>query len=189
MSTADRRVISVLLENEPGALVMVAGLFSARGCNIDSLTVAVTEEKSLSRMTIISRESEAKISQIIKQLNKLVNVVRVSVLFPNKHIDREMLLAKVPCGDTQKSEGSFCQLCKMAEEHGARLTKSGAGKCVFEMISSSEDIENFAQALSVWHPLEVVRSGAISVSCEDLALAEPGTTKVTRNKNQGEKKT
>ncbi len=184
MSTADRRVISVLLENEPGALVMVAGLFSARGCNIDSLTVAVTEEESLSRMTIISWESEEKISQIIKQLNKLVNVVQVSVLFPNEHIDREMLLAKVPC-----SEETFSQLCNFAEQHGARLIKSGAGKCVFEIISSSEGIENFAQALSEWHPLEIVRSGAISVSCEDLAPPESGAAKVTRKKKQGEKKT
>ncbi len=181
---ADRRVISVLLENEAGALVMVAGLFSARACNIDSLTVAETEDRSLSRMTIVSRENERKISQIVKQLSKLASVAQVSVPLPHKHIDREMLLAKVPCEDTQKSRSA---LRKFAEQYGARIIKNGAGKCIFEMFSSSEIIEDFAQALSAWHPLEVVRSGAISVSCEDLMLSD--ATKTARNRNQGEKKT
>ncbi|MEL0271273.1 MAG: acetolactate synthase small subunit, partial [Gammaproteobacteria bacterium] len=90
-----RHIISVLLENEFGALSRVAGLFSARGFNIESLTVAPTNDPTLSRMTIVSMGDDAIIEQIIKQTNKLVDVVKVSDLTAEKHIERELLLLKV----------------------------------------------------------------------------------------------
>src|SRR4030065_2680423 len=90
-----RHVISILLENESGALSRVAGLFSARGYNIESLTVAPTEDPTLSRMTLVTRGSDEIIEQITKQLNKLVDVVKLSDLSEGPHIEREMLLIKV----------------------------------------------------------------------------------------------
>ena len=99
-----RRIISILLENESGALSRVAGLFSARGYNIESLTVAPTEDDTLSRMTIVTVGSNQIIEQIIKQLNKLIDVVRVIDLTDGPHIERELLLAKVVTEDKSREE-------------------------------------------------------------------------------------
>src|SRR5450830_2164256 len=96
-----RHIISLLMENESGALSRVAGLFSARGYNIESLTVAATEDPTLSRMTIVTSGSEAVIEQIIKQLNKLIDVVKVLDLNDGKFIERELMLVKV------KATGAF----------------------------------------------------------------------------------
>ena len=90
-----RHIISLLLENEPGALSRVSGLFSARGYNIESLTVAPTEDSSLSRMTIVTHGTDEIIEQITKQLNKLVDVVKLLDLTEGAHIEREMMLIKV----------------------------------------------------------------------------------------------
>jgi acetolactate synthase-1/3 small subunit len=90
-----RHIISVLLENEPGALSRVSGLFSARGYNIESLTVAPTEDPTMSRMTIVTSGSDDVIEQINKQLNKLVDVVKVIDLSEGEHIERELMLVKV----------------------------------------------------------------------------------------------
>jgi acetolactate synthase-1/3 small subunit len=90
-----RRIISVLLENESGALSRVAGLFSARGYNIESLTVATTEDKTLSRLTVVTCGSDAVIEQILKQLNKLIDVVKVVDITEGAHLEREVILVKV----------------------------------------------------------------------------------------------
>src|SRR3970040_1476501 len=100
-----RHVISILLENESGALSRVAGLFSARGYNIESLTVAPTEDPTLSRMTLVTRGSDEIIEQITKQLNKLVDVVKLIDLTEGAHIEREMLLVKVKAAGTAREEG------------------------------------------------------------------------------------
>src|SRR5690348_13305343 len=99
-----RHIISILLENEAGALSRVAGLFSARGYNIESLTVAPTEDATLSRMTLVTRGSEDIIVQIIKQLNKLVDVVKLMDLTEGAHIEREMLLIKVKTAGAAREE-------------------------------------------------------------------------------------
>ena len=93
-----RHIISILLENEAGALSRVAGLFSARGYNIESLTVAPTEDPSLSRMTLVTCGTDEIIEQIIKQLNKLIDVVKLMDLTEGPHIEREMMLVKVQRG-------------------------------------------------------------------------------------------
>ncbi|HEX6008421.1 MAG TPA: acetolactate synthase small subunit, partial [Burkholderiales bacterium] len=90
-----RHIISVLLENEAGALSRVSGLFSARGYNIESLTVAPTEDETLSRMTVVTSGSDEVIEQITKQLNKLIDVVKVVDLSEGDHIERELMLVKV----------------------------------------------------------------------------------------------
>ncbi|OGA27538.1 MAG: acetolactate synthase small subunit, partial [Betaproteobacteria bacterium RIFCSPLOWO2_02_FULL_68_150] len=99
-----RHIISVLLENEAGALSRVAGLFSARAYNIESLTVAPTEDASLSRMTIVTSGSEDVIEQITKQLNKLVEVVKVVDLSDAEHIERELMLIKVRAGAKERED-------------------------------------------------------------------------------------
>ena len=99
-----RHIVSLLMENEAGALSRVAGLFSARGYNIESLTVAPTEDATLSRMTIVTSGSDEVIEQIIKQLNKLVDVVKVLDLNDGKHIERELMLVKVKATAQVKDE-------------------------------------------------------------------------------------
>ena len=99
-----RHIISLLMENESGALSRVSGLFSARGYNIESLTVAPTEDPSLSRMTIVTTGSNEVIEQIIKQLNKLIDVVKVLDLNDGKHIERELMLVKVKASHQYREE-------------------------------------------------------------------------------------
>ncbi|HNV89277.1 MAG TPA: acetolactate synthase small subunit, partial [Methylotenera sp.] len=99
-----RHIVSLLMENEAGALSRVAGLFSARGYNIESLTVAATEDPTLSRMTIVTSGSDEVIEQIIKQLNKLVDVVKVLDLNDGKFIERELMLIKVKATSTHREE-------------------------------------------------------------------------------------
>ena len=99
-----RHIISILLENESGALSRVAGLFSARGYNIQSLTVAPTEDPSLSRMTLVTSGSDEIIEQITKQLNKLIEVVKLVDLTEGKHIEREMMLVKLQAAGEARTE-------------------------------------------------------------------------------------
>ena len=99
-----RHIISVLMENEPGALSRVVGLFSQRNYNIDSLTVAPTDESSLSRLTLTTEGDDAKIEQITKHLNKLVDVVKLVDLTDGAHIERELMLVKVKASGSQREE-------------------------------------------------------------------------------------
>ena len=99
-----RHIISILLENEPGALSRVVGLFSARGYNIETLTVAPTEDPSLSRMTIVSVGSEDVIEQITKHLNRLVDVVKLIDLSDGPHIERELMLIKIRAVGKEREE-------------------------------------------------------------------------------------
>ena len=109
-----RHIISVLLENEPGALSRVSGLFSARGYNIESLTVAPTEDATMSRMTLVTVGSDDVIEQITKQLNKLVEVVKVIDLTEGNHIERELMLVKVrAAGDTRARVLEFCEVFRV----------------------------------------------------------------------------
>ena len=99
-----RHIISILLENESGALSRVAGLFSARGFNIESLTVAPTDDPSLSRMTLVTSGSDEIIEQITKHLNKLVDVIKVIDLNESRHIERELMLIKLLAKDVHREE-------------------------------------------------------------------------------------
>jgi len=149
-----RHVISILMENEAGALSRVAGLFSARGYNIEALTVAPTEDPSLSRMTLVTRGDEAIIEQITKQLNKLIDVVRLLDLSDGPHIEREMMLIKV------KAERSH-------REEVIRLTDIFRGKVldvtdttfVIELTGKSSKLDAFISAVHEDLVVEVVRTG------------------------------
>lgn len=154
-----RHVISVLIENEAGALSRVSGLFSARGYNIESLTVAPTEDASLSRMTIISTGSDDIIEQITKQLNKLVDVIRLIDLNEGRAIERELMLVKVRAiGGEQREE-----LARLAEIYGGRIVDVTESSYILEMTGECDKHDAFLELVGAKRILEVVRSGVLGI--------------------------
>ncbi|HIF88622.1 MAG TPA: acetolactate synthase small subunit [Candidatus Thioglobus sp.] len=154
-----RHIISILLENEAGALSRVSGLFSARGFNIESLTVAQTNDPGLSRMTIVSSGSDRVIEQIVKQLNKLIDVVKVIDLTDQDHVERELMLIKV-CVN-KKDELEVKQLvdifsCKIVDVSDRTYTIEIAGK--------TRKLNAFLNALDFAIVMEVSRTGVTGIS-------------------------
>jgi len=154
-----RHIISILMENEAGALSRVAGLFSARGYNIESLTVAPTEDASLSRMTIVTRGSDEIIEQITKQLNKLIDIVKLYDLSEGEHIEREMLLLKVKADDKVKDE--ITRLCEIFRGHIIDVSDESY---VIEVVGDSDKLDAFIKALEKMEIIEVVRSGVSGIA-------------------------
>jgi len=155
-----RHIISVLLENEAGALSRVAGLFSARGYNIESLTVAPTEDPSLSRMTIITRGSDEIIEQITKQLNKLVDVVKLVDLTEGTHIEREMMLIKIQAvGGEQRAE-----IQRMADIFRGRIIDATDATFTIELTGTGDKLDAFIQAMAQGAIMETVRSGVSGIA-------------------------
>jgi len=161
-----RHIISILMENEAGALSRVAGLFSARGYNIESLTVAATEDPSLSRMTLVTRGSDRVIEQITKQLNKLVDVVKLVDLTQGAHIECELLLAKIRVG-AQGQE----RLEQYLAEFGGQVVDRTESNLTVEMTGDSEKLDSFLEAIGNDNFIEVVRSGVSGIGRGDRILA------------------
>ncbi len=160
-----RHIISILIENESGALSRVSGLFSARGYNIDSLTVAPTEDPSLSRMTIVSIGSDDIIEQITKQLNKLVDVVKVIDLSEAPHVERELLMIKVRA--TGKDREEMKRLADIFRGHIIDVTDSAY---VIELTGTSTKLDSFIAAIDPVLILETVRSGVSGIGRGDRML-------------------
>ena len=160
-----KHIISILLENESGALSRVAGLFSARGYNIESLTVAPTEDPSLSRMTIVTRGSETVVDQIIKQLNKLVDVVKLIDLAGTPHIEREMMLIKIRTTDKTRQE-----IKNMVDIFRGKIIDVTATSYVVEVTGPSDKLDSFIAALEQKSIIEVVRSGPTGISRGETGL-------------------
>jgi len=160
-----RHIISILMENEAGALSRVAGLFSARGYNIESLTVATTEDSSLSRMTLVTRGSDRVIEQITKQLNKLVDVVKLVDLTQGAHIECELLLAKI----TVSKDGQEQLLQYLAEYNGQVIDKTDA-MLTIEVSGDSEKLDSFINTVGKENILEVVRTGVSGIGKGDRVL-------------------
>ena len=160
-----RHIISLLLENEPGALCRVANLFSARGYNIESLSVAATEDTSVSRMTLVTSGSDAVIEQITKQLNKLVDVVRLMDITESRHVEREMMLIKVRASGAGRDE--MKRLCDIF--HG-RILDVSESTYIVELIGDSAKIDAFVEVLDGNSILEVVRSGSMGIGRGEKAL-------------------
>ncbi|MCX7087799.1 MAG: acetolactate synthase small subunit [Methylococcales bacterium] len=154
-----RHIISILIENESGALSRVSGLFSARGYNIQSLTVAPTEDPSLSRMTIVTCGSEEVIEQITKQLNKLIDVVKLIDLAEAPHIERELMLVKVTATENTREE-----IKRMVDIFRGKIIDVTPATYVIEMTGSTDKLDAFVIALDKTHIIEVVRSGSIGIS-------------------------
>ena len=161
-----RRIISILLENEAGALSRVAGLFSARGYNIQSLTVAPTDDESLSRMTIVTSGSDQIIEQITKQLNKLVDVVKLIDLTEGHHVERELMLVKVVAiGSDQREE-----VKRLVDIFRGRIIDVTDSTYTLEMTGNGNKVDAFLEALSQIEIIEVVRSGISGIGRGKRAL-------------------
>ena len=160
-----RHIISILLENEAGALSRVAGLFSARGYNIESLTVAPTEDQSLSRLTIVTSGSDEIIEQITKQLNKLIDVVKVVDLSEAAHIERELMLIKVRASDKEREE-----MKRMADIYRGRIIDVTDTTYVIELTGSGSKLDSFIQAIDETLILETVRTGVSGIARGERVL-------------------
>ena len=160
-----RHIISILLENEAGALSRVAGLFSARGYNIESLTVAPTEDATLSRMTIVTHGSDQVIEQIVKQLNKLVDVVKLQDLTEGAHIERELMLVKVKAVDQAREE-----VKRLVDIFRGRIIDVTDSTYTLELTGTVEKLDAFLKALEITEINEVVRSGVTGIARGDRAL-------------------
>ncbi|HBG30181.1 acetolactate synthase small subunit [Candidatus Macondimonas diazotrophica] len=160
-----RHIVSLLLENESGALSRVAGLFSARAYNIQSLTVAPTEDPSLSRMTIVTWGSDEVIEQILKQLNKLVEVVKVVLLTDGDHIERELMLVKTSARGGLREE--VTRLCAIFR---GRILDVTENTYTVEVTGSGSKLDAFLRTLGNDNILEVVRTGVSGVARGDTAL-------------------
>jgi acetolactate synthase-1/3 small subunit len=160
-----KHTISVLVENEFGVLARVAGLFSSKGYNIDSLSVSETIDPTLSRMTIVTHGSDQIVEQIIKQLNKLVNVITVEDLTRERHVTREMCLVKV------KPEAK-ADVLKAAEKLGARILENNGGAVVLEVSGDEDDLQGAFAALKPFGIMEVVRTGMIAIQRGEHVLID-----------------
>lgn len=161
-----RRIISLLMENEPGALSRVVGLFSQRGYNIESLTVAPTEDHSLSRLTLTTIGDDKIIEQITKQLNKLVDVVKVVDLTEGSHIERELMLIKVKASAAQRAEVKRC-----ADIFRAQIVDVTANVYTIQVTGTSEKLDAFVDAVGKTLILEVVRTGVCGLSRGEKVLS------------------
>ena len=160
-----RHIISVLLENESGALSRVSGLFSARGYNIESLTVAPTNDSTLSRMTIVTTGDDRKIDQIEKHLNKLVDVAALQDITVGSHLEREVVLVKLLTTAEQKSD-----LDAVVKAFNASLITVSDTQFIVEMSGSSEKVDELLKSVSGLTILELARSGVTGLSSDESAL-------------------
>lgn len=161
-----RHILSLLLENEPGALSRVAGLISARGFNIESLTVAPTEDQSLSRMTLVTSGDDAVIEQITKQFNKLVDVVKLVDVTESAHIDRELMLVKLKAASATARD----EIQRLTQVFRGAVVDMQRASCVVEVTGTGAKLAAFLEALDPASILEVVRSGSLAMSRGSKAL-------------------
>jgi len=160
-----RHIISVLLENEAGALSRVVGLFSARGYNIETLTVAPTEDSTLSRMTIVTSGSDDIIEQITKQLNKLIDIVKVVDLSEAAHIERELMLVKVRATGKDREE-----MKRVADIFRGRIIDVTESTYVVELTGNTAKMGAFLDAIDSSLILETVRTGVCGIGRGDRIL-------------------
>ena len=153
-----RHILSILIENESGAMSRVVGLFSARDYNIDSLSVAATEDPTLSRMTIVTRGGDGLIEQITKQLNKLVEVVKVVDLNSSRHVERELMLVKVRAVGKDRDE-----LYRLSEIYRCHIVDVSEKIYTVEVTGTSDKLDSFLEALPKSLILETVRTGAAGI--------------------------
>jgi acetolactate synthase I/III small subunit len=164
------QLISLLVENKPGALMRVTGVLSARGYNIESLTVARTLDPELSRMSIVVDIEPAQRGQLIKQMNKLINVLQASDLTETPAVRREMVLLRVRANMQNRAA-----ILKEAEIFGARAVDSSTEGFALEATGDSEKLDEFIEVMKSYGEIDVTRSGlvAVSLDAKKLKLAPP----------------
>lgn len=160
-----RHIIAILMENEAGALSRVAGLFSARGYNIESLTVAPTEDPTLSRMTLVTKGSDSVIEQITKQLNKLIEVIKIIDLSEGDHIEREMMLVKIRAAGKDREE-----IKRTADIFRGHIIDVNEKSYTVELTGTGEKLDAFLAAVDAGLILEVVRTGASGIGRGERTL-------------------
>lgn len=153
-----RHIISLLMENEAGALSRVVGLFSARGYNIDALSVAPTEDATLSRLTVVTHGDDDVIEQITKQLNKLIEVVKVTDLNNSRFVERELMLVKIRATIKEREE-----LCRLVEIYRGSVVDISSKTCTIELTGTTGKLDSFMENLPKDCILETVRTGATGI--------------------------
>ncbi len=159
------QIISLLVENKPGALMRITGLLSARGYNIESLTVARTLDPALSRMSIVVDVDPQLRAQVIKQMNKLINVLQATDLTDSPAVKREMVLVRVRAALNNRTA-----ILKEAEIFGARVVDSSTEGFALEVTGDSEKLDEFIDVIRSYGEIDVTRSGAVAVSLEAKRL-------------------
>lgn len=154
-----RHIISILLENEAGALSRVSGLFSARGYNIESLTVAPTDDSTVSRITVVTAGSDKVIEQITNQLNKLVDVVKVVDLTADEHVEREILLLKL-----HNTKDSQAILENLTNEYSGKVVDTSNDTIIIEITGVGEKLDRVIQVVPPNIIYELVRSGVLGIA-------------------------
>ena len=154
-----KHIISVLVENKFGVLARIAGLFSGRGFNIDSLCVAETQDPSLSRMTIVVRGDDMILEQVKKQLNKLINVIKVQDFTSKEYVERELVLIKV-----NLSKKSRAELMEIADIFRAKIVDVAKENMTIEITGRENKINAFIELVKPFGIIEVVRTGKIAVA-------------------------
>jgi acetolactate synthase-1/3 small subunit len=161
-----RRIISLLLENQPGALSRVVGLFSQRGFNIETLNVSPTDDETLSRLTITTKTNEMELEQIQKQLHKLIDVLKVQEVSEFEYVERELMLVKVRAAGAIRAE-----VQRIAEIFRGQIVDVTAVQYTVQMTGTTEKLDAFIDALSsVTDVIEVARSGVVGMTRKERAL-------------------
>ena len=161
-----RRIISVLIENEAGALSRLIGLFAQRGYNIETLTVAPTDDESLSRLTMTTLAGDEQVEQITKQLNKLIEVVKLVDLTEGEHIERELMLIKVKAAGAQRAE-----VKRTSDIFRGQIIDVSQAAYTIQLTGTSEKLDAFVRALPESSVMEVVRSGVSGLSRGEKTLS------------------
>jgi acetolactate synthase-1/3 small subunit len=161
-----RHIISILLENEPGALARVVGLFAQRSYNIETLTVAPTEDPTLSRMTITTSGPDRVIEQITKQLNKLIEVVKLVDLTEGEHVERELMLIKVKAAGAQRAE-----IKRTSDIFRGQIVDVTANVYTVQLTGSTAKLEAFIEAIGSNIVLETVRTGVSGIARGEKTLS------------------
>jgi len=162
-----RHVISVLLQNEVGALTRMTGLFSSRGYNIDSLNVAPTDEPTVSRVTIVISGSDSAIAQVNTQLAKLVDVVNIHDMTLGDHFERELVIVKL-----KLATGGYAKVLTLAKKFGAEVLDDSQVSCTVQLTGRLAEIDEFiASAASIGEVSAVARSGSVAVSKGEVTLS------------------
>jgi acetolactate synthase I/III small subunit len=154
-----RHTLSVIVENKPGVLARVAGLFSGRGFNISSLTVGETEDPTTSRMTIVVTGDDTILEQINKQLNKLIDVIKVYDLTSESHLERELALLKVQPEDKDRAE-----VVQLAEIFRAKIVDVGDKSYTFEITGTNDKVNAFIELLQPFGIRELIRTGTVAIA-------------------------
>lgn len=160
-----RHILSILMENEAGALSRVVGLFAQRNYNIESLTVAPTEDPTLSRLTLTTVGNDRVIEQITKHLNKLIEVVKLVDLTEGDHIERELMLIKVKALGSQRAE-----VIRNVEIFRAQVIDVTSSVYTVQLVGSSDKLDAFIKVIDTTNVLEVVRSGVSGISRGEKVL-------------------